>query len=50
MDDLESDAFDISRVADRVSVGSGGYEIVHRRRGMELRVDEPIASAVIPSS
>ena len=33
-----SDAFDIKSVADRLTAGSGGYEIVHSTPGLELGV------------
>jgi mannose-6-phosphate isomerase-like protein (cupin superfamily) len=33
-----SDAFDVRRVAERLSAGNGGYEIVHSTSGMELGV------------
>jgi mannose-6-phosphate isomerase-like protein (cupin superfamily) len=33
-----SDAFEISRVADRLAAASGGYEIVHSTPGIELGV------------
>jgi mannose-6-phosphate isomerase-like protein (cupin superfamily) len=35
---LSSDAFDISRAADRLAAGSGGYEVVNSTPGMELGV------------
>jgi mannose-6-phosphate isomerase-like protein (cupin superfamily) len=33
-----SDAFCITRIADRLAAGSGGYEIVHSTPGIELGV------------
>jgi mannose-6-phosphate isomerase-like protein (cupin superfamily) len=33
-----SDAFDVRRVAERLSAGNGGYEVVHSTSGMELGV------------
>jgi mannose-6-phosphate isomerase-like protein (cupin superfamily) len=35
---LTSDAFDVRRVAECLSAGSGGYEVVHSTSGMELGV------------
>jgi mannose-6-phosphate isomerase-like protein (cupin superfamily) len=33
-----SNAFDVRRVAERLSAGNGGYEVVHSTSGMELGV------------